>query len=375
MRESANLPDLIVAIDPGASAIKVVASLADDEKCYPFTIESNCVDLELVHHTDRIPEPNPDFDENSVWIGIGSKNYAVGTLAKIKYNDCSSIKLLKSDSLVPKIVAAIAVAHRKFNLPPKFNLYMSSVLPPGEYTYEKDISKSLALALRKISTPAGKITPTLKNLSINPEGYGILNWHRIYGAAKTQDIGVIMFGYRNTSVLFSVSGQLTDLKSSDRGFHQVLEKISSLSGGGYDENDLAVPVWDYLINQDESGFRRLSRSANFDRELSKIKNAIEKSLTDYHRSLENWLRGAMKNTDMIVLCGGNAEYISDSFDLFLKDYARHIEGRGCTIQQHIGSTSIPPEITETGMAIRYLDIYCLWLELSCGFKKESSFSI
>ena len=237
MKESANLPDLILAIDPGASGIKVVASLAHDEKCYPFTIEPYCVDLDLLHQTDRNPEPNPDFDENSVWIGIGSKNYAIGNLAKTKYSDCSSIKLLKADSIVPKIVAAIAVAHRYFNLPVKFNLSISSVLPPGEYTYEKDVSKNLALALRKVSTPAGKITPMLKRVSINPEGYGILNWHRIYGAAKNQDIGVIMLGYRNTSVLFSVAGQITGLKSSDRGFHQVLEKISSLSGGGYDEKD------------------------------------------------------------------------------------------------------------------------------------------
>ena len=65
--------------------------------------------------------------------------------------------------------------------------------------------------------------------------------------------------------------------------------------------------------------------------------------------------GAMQNTDMIVLCGGNAEYI---------------EGRGYMIQQHIGLTAIPPEIAETGMAVRYLDIDCLWLELSCSFKKE-----
>ena len=56
MKESANLSDLIVAIDPGASAIKVVASLADDEICYPFTIEPNCVDLDTF--TKAIVFPN-----------------------------------------------------------------------------------------------------------------------------------------------------------------------------------------------------------------------------------------------------------------------------------------------------------------------------
>lgn len=371
MTKKSNLKHLLLAIDTGASAIKIVASLVGDEKCYPFTISNDWVDLHTLDESDRIPEPNPGFDENSVWVGIGEKYYAIGTLAKIRYDTSFSIKPLKSDSIVPKIIAALAVAHRKFNLPPKFNLSIASVLPPGEYIYSKDVFDQLTLALRCFKTPASnKILPNVQEIVIKPEGYGILNWHRIYGAAKTQDIGIIMFGYRNTSVLFSVSGQLTDLKSCDRGFHQVLEKISSLSGGGYEEDNLGRPVWDYLINKDESGFRRLARSVtNPELELSMIKNAIKKSLVDYRRNLQNWLTGAMQNTDMIVLCGGNAEYIGDSFDSFLKNYAQHIEGRGCMIQQHIGSTAIPAEITETGMAVRYLDIYCLWLELNCRHKK------
>ena len=371
MKQSNNLRHLIIAIDTGASAIKVVASLAGDEKCYPFTIDPFCVDLDDLHQSDRIPDPNLNFDHRSVWVGIDTKNYAIGNLAKSRYGICPSIKTLKSDSIVPKVAAAIAVAHRKFKLPSKFNLSISSVLPPGEHAYTTNVSTDLTMALRNIKTPAGKITPILQKLTINPEGYGILNWHRIYGAATNQDIGIIMFGYRNTSVLFSVGGQLTGLKSSDRGFHQVLEKISSLSGGGYDENDLARPVWDYLINNDESGFKRLSRSVtNPELELSMIKNAIDKALTDYRLNLQNWLTGAMQKTDMIVLCGGNAEYIGNSFDSFLQIYAQYFEGRGYMIQQHIGSTSIPSEITETGMAVRYLDIYCLWLELHCSFKKE-----
>ena len=369
--KSDNLSHLLLAIDSGASAIKVVCSLVGDEKCYPFTIDPYCLDLDDLHPSDRIPEPNADFDQNSVWVGIGDKYYAIGNLVRAKYGILSSIKPLKSDSIIPKIVAAIAVAAQKFNLPCKFKVTIISVLPPGEHQYTDGVSQKLMMCLRNIKTPAGKINPILKQLSINPEGYGILNWHRIYGAAKRQDIGVIMFGYRNTSVLFSVGGQLTGLKSCDRGFHQVLEKISSLSGGGYDENDLARPVWDYLINKDESGFKRLSKSiTNPELELSMIKNAIDKALIDYRLNLQNWLTGAMQKIDMIVMCGGNAEYIGDSFDSFLQNYAKYFEGRGYMIQQNIGFPSIPAEITETEMAVRYLDIYCLWLELNCKYKKE-----
>jgi len=366
MKKPNNLPHLLLAIDPGASAIKVVASLAGDSKCLPFTIDTDWVDLDELVEWQRIPEPNPNFNEHSVWVGFGNKNYAIGNLARIRYNTHFSIKPLKNDSIIPKILAAVAVAHKKFNLPSKFNISISSVLPPGEFLYTEDVTKKLLLALRAFQTPAGTIKPVLQSLTIKPEGYGILNWHRIYGVATDRDIGVIMFGYRNTSVLFSVAGQLADLKSSDFGFYEVLDRISKLSGGSYNQKDLAKPVWNYLIHDDESGFRSLYKSVtNRELELSMIKKAISQSMVEYQKILQNWLLSSMQKTGAIVLCGGNADYIGDSFDEFLKSYTEYIAEPGDLILRHIGSTSIPVEIAETGMAVRYLDIYCLWLELSC----------
>jgi len=370
MKKNDNLPHLLLAIDPGASSIKVVCSLVGDDKCYPFMIAPDCLDLDLVHESDRIPEPNPDFDHRSVWVRIGTKHYAVGNLVKTKYCSYTSIKPLKNDSIVPKIVAAIASAHRHFQLPKKFKVSIASVLPPGEFIYSQKVSQELLSALRSCETPAGKIVPILAGIDIKPEGYGILNWHKTRGIAEDKDIGVIMFGFRNTSVLFSVEGELTGLKSSEHGFYQVLEQISSLSGGGYNERELVVPVWNYLINKNELGFKKISRSANFDLELSMIKSAVEKSMTTYMRNLQSWLLSAMQKTDMIVLCGGNAEYIDDNLDKFLEDYTTYYSGRGHLIGKHILYSSIPPEITETGIAVRYLDIYCLWLELSCKNQNE-----
>ena len=365
MKTIRNSPHLLLSIDPGASSIKVVCSLVGDDKCYPFSIDPDCLDLDLVHESDRIPKSDPSFDQRSVWVRIGSKHYAVGNLAVTKYSSYSSIKPLKNDSIVPKIVAAIAVAHKYFQLPKKFKVSVSSVLPPGEYLYANKVMDELRLAARSCATPSGKISPLVEDIFVRPEGYGVLNWHKTRGIAEDKDIGVIMLGFRNTSVLFSQQNELVGLKSSDRGFFQVLEDISSLSGGGYDERDLVVPVWDYLINKNERGFKKISRSSNFDLELSMIKAGVERAMNTYMRNLQSWLLSAMQKTDMIVLCGGNAEYIGDSLDGFLEDYVTYYEGRGYLIDKHILASSIPAEILETGMAVRYLDIYCLWLEMSC----------
>jgi hypothetical protein len=183
-------PLLIISIDPGASSIKVVGSVAGDDKCCPLIIEPYCVEI-----NDPVPDLN--FDQNSVWVNICGISYALGNLAIAKYDCPLEIKPLKIKSIVPKICAAIAILHRKFELA------ISSVLPPGEYAYADEMRLMLLKALRKIGTPAGVIKPVVRSIDIHSEGFGVMDWHRTIGMGKTRDVGVIMLGFRNASVLFS----------------------------------------------------------------------------------------------------------------------------------------------------------------------------
>jgi hypothetical protein len=356
---STSRPHLVIAIDTGASSIKVVGSLAGADKCYPFSIEPQSIEI-------TNPSPNPDFDENSVWVTIGETSYALGNLAIVKYNCPLEIKPLKIKSIVPKLCAAIAVLHRKFNLPSKFDLSISTVLPPGEFIYSTDLATLVSVAFRKIITPAGVIKPVVRLMDVKPEGFGVLDWHRSNFTGEGKDVGVIMFGFRNASVLFSRKGELNKPKSSSYGFHAVLERISALSGGNYPEQDLIVPVWRYLMDKDESGFKRVATD-DFGLEMSKIRPAIKTAVSEYCHNLEIWLKSAMQQTDVIVLAGGNADYIGKSMDGFLQQYVLETE-IGYPIYRHIGSDSIPEEINATGMANRFLDIYCLWSSLNNSFK-------
>ena len=208
------LPHLIIAIDPGASSIKIVGSIAGEDKCHPLMIEPYCVEI-------NDPTPDRNFDENSVWVTVGETSYALGNLAIARYNCPLDIKPLKVKSIVPKLCAAIAVLHKKLNLPAKFQLSISSVLPPGEYAYADEV-KAILTVVRKIRTPAGVIKPLIRSIEIHSEGFGIMNWHRTFGMGQSRDVGVIMLGFRNASVLFSRKGVLTNIKSSKYGFHNVV---------------------------------------------------------------------------------------------------------------------------------------------------------
>lgn len=360
MNTKAKLPHLLIAVDPGASDVKIAGSLAGDDQCVPFTIDPYCLEIEK-------PVLDAHFDENSVWVTVGGISYAVGNLAIAKYRCPLEIMPLKIKSIVPKICAAIAVLHRKFNLPQRFELSISSVLPPGEYAYADDVRIMLIKALRRLDTPAGAIKPVVQSIDIYSEGCGVMDWHQTRGMAKKKDVGVIMLGFRNASVLFSRKGVLSQLKSSNLGFHSVLAKISATSGGNYPEVELILPVWRYLINGDESGFKRVV-ICDFDLEMSKIRPAVENAMLEYRRSLETWLKSAMQQTDLVVLCGGNADYIGKSLDPFLQQYVEDLPTG--SIFRHIGASSIPDEIMATGMPHRFLDIFCLWVKLNNSCKVE-----
>lgn len=363
MKNNSDLPHLILAIDAGASSVKVIGSLAGDAECVPFTIEPYCLEI------DDQPPANPDFDEDSVWIKLNNVTYAVGNFAVTQYDAHPSIKPAKIDTVIPKVCAAIAIFQQKFKLPREFALSVVSVLPPGEFGWKEAFIERLTLALRKtITTPAGSMKVALRGVAIHPEGYGVMSWHRTVGVAQNRDCAVIMMGFRNTSIFFSQKGQLTNSKSSKHGFYSVLEKIASRAGGNYAERDLALPVWKYLIDKDESGFRRILTSIDTEAEMKMIRSAIETAISEYRGNVEVWLRDNMKPTGLIVVCGGNAEYTFEVLKPFLERYAEDVPGLGSLVKKHIGSTSIPQSLTDTGMATRFLDIYCLWFELNNRYK-------
>jgi hypothetical protein len=355
------LPHVIASIDPGASSIKVAYSLIGADICCPMTIEPYCYQI------DDVPPARADFDVNSVWVGVGGLNYAVGNYAVTEFDCPLEVKPLKIETIVPKICAALAVLHHKLNLPPRFNLSLVSVLPPGEYGYKDEMIRQLRLAMRKIITPAGIIRPIVQAIEVYPEGFGVMDWHRTEGIARDRDIGVVMMGFRNTSVLFSRGGEITKPKSSDYGLYKALERISSTSGG-YPESELVFPVWEYMTKDDSSPFKSICRSTDFEKEIQVLTEATRKAMAIYRRNLESWLKGAMQRTDVIVLCGGNADYIGDDIVPFLRTYVKEDPVLGYSILRHIDAASIPLEIIETKAPHRFLDIYCLWQRFNSNYK-------
>ncbi len=362
-----DMPHLLVAIDFGASATKVVASLAggriDHYKL--LLLAPYCIDVGY----SEILTPNPDFDERSCWVKIGGIYSAVGNLAQANYPAWLDIQGAKDDTAVAKTCAAIAVLVQKFKLPPSFRVTVASVLPPGELAAKDDYKTDLAAAFKDLTTPAGKIKPKLEKVNTLAEGMGVLNQYSTEYQWREKSVAVVMSGFRNTSLLLSEQGQVGVRKTSSYGYHSLLQDIE----GGYATRDLIEPVIAYRMMGDASVLSPILKSAkNPERELARLIESIELARHNFLTNLTNWLKSNLPpQVDAVVLCGGTGEYIGRDLDSWLETKVR---GGKASIYKCTGD-GLPTAFGDLEMQSRFADIYYVWHGLHRKYQADRKVAI
>jgi hypothetical protein len=394
-------PHLKVAIDLGASATKAIGSMKGESNFLPILITPHC------YKAESALRPDPDFDENSIWIELGKDVYAVGRYAEIKYQDIIKVRPAKTTNAIPKICAVIALFAQKFQLPAKFNVSISFVLPPAEWG-QKDLITGKLGSLESIKTPAGIITPTLADITASPEGLGILLGQGL--DPKTFGfISVVMLGYRNASILTSNYGLVERPQTSDLGFHSLVKDVSSHTG--YKIDDAIEPIFKYrqamlmattasaaleshtykmeraattnpdrqmyqdLMKQDQEqiatskvvmhhSFDTLSRCVGEDKEFERriAIEAVNKATAKHINSLSVWLDEMLPTaSDRICLCGGTANYLGTALDSFLIDKLKSKSRQDLHLNSRL---TIPMKFKQQVDADRYADIYSLWFQMT-----------
>lgn len=354
-------PHLFLSIDFGGSLTKIVASLMESPECVAFGMEPYCYQL-----SDSEVLPNADFDENSTWVKYGGNFYAVGGLAKHQFSAMLEVKPPKVESMVQKTCAAVAVLAQKFNLPSAFNLTIACVLPRSEIIYRESFILELKAAFEDLETPKGKLTPKGRGTNLFPEGLGILKWHQ--QRKGISQIGVIMMGFRNASVLTSANGKIATYQTSDFGFHDTIAEICD-EVQSYKIADAIEPIWNYLLDRDEKHLKVLLKSKPGSNylidELTALKRQIDISESKYLANLQNWLRGSLGvKLDYFVTCGGTSELVGKRLDEFLTSYLVPTTDLSIVqISRHIAMSSYPQVLNETGYPHRFADIFALWDDL------------
>ena len=298
------VPHLLLAIDFGASATKAIASLVGTPSdCITLSMSPHCVEVD----DDSLLIDAPDFSEHQSWVTIEGKSYALGNLATTKFNSSLKVKPLKFTSAVQKACAVISIFAQKFQLPERFELSLTFVLPPAEWDHKQTIATRIRAAVRDLITPRGRIKPKLLSLSPFPEGMGVLLGQEL-NLKEIAAITVVMVGFRNTSIFMANYGSVNGSQTSDLGFHNLLKEIAGKTG--YRIEDLIEPVFNYTYfkrqiakytRQIADYEQSLKDFSGFDygrRERLKLElELLNQNLTEFQIESESVFNSLLKNSD------------------------------------------------------------------------------
>jgi hypothetical protein len=194
-----------LSIDFGGSGIKAIASTEDN--IHAFRIAP-----EIIEMTGEPPKLNSAFEidlSQNMWVGFGEERYAVGLLARMDYLASIPLVAPKLDYVVPRTLAAVAVAMAKFGVT-KEDVSLQLLFPSAEFerTDPNPLIRSLKAALSRFDTPIGQLKAKLKAADAVPEGFGLTKRFLSVNPKHASDqVSCIMFGHRNTSLYICVGGQ------------------------------------------------------------------------------------------------------------------------------------------------------------------------
>jgi len=359
MAKKNQLPDLTIVLDYGGSATKgVYADRCFNERLLYMEPEVISLPKSVIDNYEqtKFGKAQP---ADSAWVSVEDDScYAVGYLARTKFNGNPGLSSLKYERAFPKTLAAVWVAAKQLKLGNKFKAAIAILMPASEYESGKQLHGLLVDGLKDFDTPSGKMKVTLTEFQCKPEGGGVymIHRHNLGDAAWRYTVAVVMVGYRNASILLAQRGQVTQRKTSNLGFIKMVELVESRIAGLPSTAQLARAI---ACAGDKVETRYLSplamssvKEARTD-EVLRIVEAINTSRVEYASALCSWLREVLPrqvSLDEVILCGGTAEYMRNELENHF-DY---------TEVSWNGGIEIPQQLKDDELGSRLCDAYGMY---------------
>lgn len=317
MGKKARPPDLIMTIDFGGSLTKAI--FADEFlNEHLLVMEPEVISVSesaiAAHEEMKLGSPDP---VDAAWLSVDGQCYAVGYLARSKFHGNPGLSSLKYERAFPKALAAVWVAACTLKLKRRFNVALAILMPSGEYESGKQLHEMLKDGLKDFDTPTGKINAQLTHFDCKPEGGGIymMSRQQLSQTAIKKTIAVVMVGYRNASVLLSERGQVTQRKTSNLGFIKMVEYVEGRIAGLPSTAQLSRAIALAGVKVESRYLEPLSMSSvpqTRTEEVQRLVEVIKSCREEYALALRSWLKEVLPrqtHLDLVVLCGGTAEYM------------------------------------------------------------------
>ncbi len=330
---------LTIVCDHGTSLSKVLYRVGRSGRPKHLTMDAQLLKLEANAVGQLSKTSGFGRSEHNAWLQTDADFcYLVGRLAR-EYRASTSIKSLKYESIVPKILAVIGAIALKEKLSSQIKLDLALLLPLGESSNNLELEKELRQSIEEFKFQGNALKVDLQRYQCHPEGYGIasnlLQSHAI-DVVQAQTFALLMFGYRNTSLLLFKDGTLSMDRSetTNLGFYNFSDRIIKKTSGLTREDILAaietcqenfidyqtalgeersvtkIAVADLVKSQDKQ---------KAEAEKNHIETAIASSRQEYWQLIEAWLNEVLpsqKHLDKLIYTGGTSRF----FQLELSNY-------------------------------------------------------
>ncbi len=334
------MTDIYLSVDVGGSQTKIIYQIESDQQpdflLMPPILEEIST-TKLDNYKERkgwIGSPHPDQE---LWVTWDKRVVVLGDFAS-KFDPIDRIKELKYENALWKVLGAIGliVETSKVKVPPKkpLKVELALLLPWNEYSDRKKFAEQLRKMLAGFKVRDLNLKVELKRFLCRPEGGGLaalrikeqgIDWLR------DQQLGVLMFGHRNTTALYFDRGELKLGDSPLLGFATMLDMIIEATSG-LDRERLAAAINKarYASFKEIYSITQYGRAATShpkwatcdaikdlasakdptlrEKEIQDIASAIDVATAEYWDKLQRWMGRVFTNSLDEVIIGGGAAY-------------------------------------------------------------------
>ncbi|MBW4504964.1 MAG: ParM/StbA family protein [Scytonematopsis contorta HA4267-MV1] len=338
------MTDIYISVDVGGSQTKIIYQKSGDSKPNYLLLPPELEEIsqtKLDNYMARlgwIGSPHPD---QQLWVVWNERVVVLGDFAS-KFDPQDRLGELKYENALWKVLGVIGliVETNNIRVPPKkpLSVELALLLPWNEYNDRKKFEEQLRKMLAGFQVRSTALKVNLSRFLCRPEGGGLaavrikqegIDWLR------SLQLGVLMFGHRNTTILYFDRGQLKLGDSPLLGFANMLDMVIEMTSG-LDRERLADAIFkarhaalEEIYSADFNNTRHpkwveaasikalaTAKDQNLrDKEIQDIGNAIKVATAEYWDKLERWMSRVLpKELDEMIIGGGAAYHVEPELE-------------------------------------------------------------
>ncbi len=339
---------LTLVCDHGTSLSKVLYRVGKNGSVQHLTMDAQhlILDADLIGNLNKSSEFGRP--EDNAWLQMDALDcHLVGRLAQ-EYRATTSIKSLKYESIVPKILAIVGAIAVKQKLSHSLKLDLAVLLPYGEFSNSLELEKELQESTSEFKFQGDTYQVDLQKYRFCPEGSGILSHlleKQSIELVQSETVAVLMFGYRNTSLLLFQNGTLSVDRSetTNLGFYNFCDRIIKQTSG-LTREDIQAAIYtcqeNFINYQTAMGSEKLVtkiavedliKSRNSQRasaEKGRLSTAISNSRKEYWQLIVAWLNEVLptqRHLERLIYTGGTSRFFEQELNDYLLEKYSNIQ--------------------------------------------------